>query len=140
VTGRKAKRLRHRWNGDEAQGRRGVEDPVGPIAKSSSRSCQVPLRAELIGASCYAAGISRSGHAPILSLCRALCEAGYDPSLSLVAFRDGIEAVRVRSIGEAAKFTIEDNKHGTPRFRLWRLRGGGASASDIKSGRSDATD
>ena len=70
------------------------------------------VRAELIGSSvCVADRVTARGFAPVLSLCRTLVEAGYDPGRPLEAWRDGILALRVRSIGEAAELII--NSKGT---------------------------
>jgi hypothetical protein len=44
--------------------------------------------------------------APLLDLCRALVEAGVDPTTPLEAYRDKTLCLRVRSIGEAAKLKI----------------------------------
>jgi hypothetical protein len=59
---------------------------------------QQAFRAELVGSNrCTTAGFTASGQANMLAL-------------------------RVRSIGEAARFAVEDNKTGRPTFRHWRDR------------------
>jgi hypothetical protein len=46
------------------------------------------IRADLIGAdTAVAAGITATGHAPLLTLCRRLVEAGHHPSTPLEAYR-----------------------------------------------------
>ena len=89
------------------------------------------LRAELIGSNtAIAIGITAIGYAPVLMLCRSLIVAGYDPATPLVAYRGLMLCLTVRSIGEAAGLTIEDDKNGTPTLRRWRdrvSRGGAAS-------------
>jgi hypothetical protein len=53
-----------------------------------------------------AEGISVTSPSPVLALCRKLIAAGYDPALSLVAYRGGALALRVRSIGEVAQLRV----------------------------------
>jgi hypothetical protein len=81
---------------------------------------QAPLRAELIGSDtcAIAAGITARGPSPVLALCRKLTEAGCDPRRRLHAYRDGTLCLIVRSIGEAARLTVEDRPGGgkPPRF------------------------
>src|SRR6516164_9622984 len=43
---------------------------------------------------------------PVLALCRELIAAGHDPSRPLHAYRDGVLALRIRSIGEAARLRV----------------------------------
>jgi hypothetical protein len=79
---------------------------------------QAPIPATLIGSdSCEAAGIRVRAHAPVLALCRELVAAGFNPAFSLEAWRGETLCLRVRSIGEAARFTVVDGRHGTPRLR-----------------------
>lgn len=81
------------------------------------------LRAELIGAdTCTALGITTHGSAPVLMLCRNLIEVGHDPATPLEVYRGATLALRVRSIGEGAALTVEDNRLGRPTFRRWRER------------------
>jgi hypothetical protein len=78
-----------------------------------------PIRADLIGQSqATARGITVSGrHAPILSLCRALIEAGHDPTTPLEAYRGSTLCLRVRSIAEGAALTVKESTgDGRPRF------------------------
>jgi hypothetical protein len=72
-----------------------------------------PIRAELKGSdTCITDdGIVARAHAPVLALCRQLIEAGFDPSRQLHVYRDDTLALRVRSIGEAAR--LEINPKGT---------------------------
>jgi hypothetical protein len=84
------------------------------------RTQAAPIRATLIGDNrCEAAGITVRGSAPVLALCRKLVEAGHDPAPALEAYRGETLCLRIRSIGEAAGLTVEDSRHGTPRFRRW---------------------
>jgi hypothetical protein len=58
-----------------------------------------------------------TGHAPVLKLCRELLAQGVDPDTALTVYRRGIVALKVRSIGEAARLTVKDDGNtGTPRF------------------------
>ena len=88
--------------------------------------------AELIGSNtCTAAGITVVDHAPVLALCRALVTAGHDPNRPLHAYRGDVLCLRVRSIGEGARLTIEDDRHGRPRLRRRRNRAGGCGARPL---------
>ena len=124
---RKAARLQHCGGSEEARGLDEIADHVGTIAKPSSQPGQaVPIRAELIGSDkCTAVGLTAHGSAPVLGLCRELVSAGHDPAMLLEAWRGDILCLRVHSIGEAARLTVEDDRHGRPRLRRWRARGCG---------------
>jgi hypothetical protein len=79
---------------------------------------QTPIRATLIGSDrCEAEGLSAHGYAPVLDLCRELVAAGFNPASRLEAWRGDTLCLRVRSIGEGARLTVEDNRHGTPNLR-----------------------
>jgi hypothetical protein len=78
-----------------------------------------PIRAELSGdGRASAVGITTTGNAPALTLCRRLIEAGLDPALPLEAYRGTTLSLRVRSIGEGAKLTVYEGTRGRPRFKL----------------------
>jgi len=69
------------------------------------------IQAEIIGNStCIAAGITVHAEAPVLALCRELVAAGYDPATRLDAWRGAVLALRVASIGFAAK--LRTSTHG----------------------------
>jgi hypothetical protein len=80
---------------------------------------QGAVRAQLLGSNQTTAhGVTVSGrNAPVLALCRALIEAGHDPDTPLEAYRGDLLCLRVRSIGEGARLTVEDGSDGRPRFR-----------------------
>jgi hypothetical protein len=61
----------------------------------------------------------RSG-AIVCQLCRKLIEAGLDPTEPMEVWRGNILALRVKSIGQAAKLTVDES--GTPRFAKWKPR------------------
>jgi hypothetical protein len=65
----------------------------------------------------------------VFALCRALVTAGHDPNRPLHAYRGDVLCLRVRSIGEGARLTIEDDRHGRPRLRRWRNRPKGCGAA-----------
>jgi hypothetical protein len=80
----------HRSDGGEAQSSGWLATPT------NSRPHTKPqlIRADLIGVSdligvdtAVAAGIAATGHAPLLTLCRRLVEAGHDPSTPPEAYR-----------------------------------------------------
>src|SRR5262249_8518728 len=86
--------------------------------------------AELIGSNtCTAAGVTVVDHAPVLALCRALVTAGNDPNRPLHAYRGDVLCLCLRSIGQAAQLTVEDDPRGRPRLRRWRSRGQGCGAA-----------
>jgi hypothetical protein len=55
---------------------------------------------------CKALGVKIQSPSPLLDLCRALVEAGIDPTTPLEAYRGKVMCLRVRSIGEAANLRI----------------------------------
>jgi len=109
------------------------------ISKRVQDFDQPPIRATLIGSDhCEVDGIVARGHAPVLGLCRALLAAGYDPRRPLHAYRGDTVALKIRSIREGARLTVEDNRRGTPSFRRWRNpgeRSGAAPPSACDSNR-----
>jgi hypothetical protein len=75
------------------------------------------IRTELIGDDiCSAEGIAARGGAPVLVLCRRLVATGYDPAAPLDAYRGATLALRVRSIGEAARLRIATHGIGFERL------------------------
>jgi hypothetical protein len=76
-----------------------------------------PLYAEMFGdnfARC--AGITVTAASPVLELCRRLVAAGHDPAQSLEAWRGSTLALRIRSIGAAARLTVTTGSNGAPVF------------------------
>jgi len=71
------------------------------------------IRAVIIAADqCETAGHKVRAAAPVLALCRELVEAGQDPACQLHVYRKGVLALRVRSIGEAARLSIRGDGVG----------------------------
>jgi hypothetical protein len=123
-----------------------IDELNGHVVSESKRLQdldQAPIRATLIGSDrCEVDGIVARGHAPVLGLCRALLAAAYDPLRPLHAYRGDTVALKIRSIGEEAAYTIEDSRRGTPSLRRWRNpseRSGGASPSACDSDRPLST-
>jgi hypothetical protein len=98
------------------------------------RKQRAAIRAELSADSCSALGITAFGPVPVLALCRLLVEAGHNPAIQLEVLRDDVQCLRVRSIGEGARLTVEDNRLGQPTIRRWRNRpAGDGAASPMRS-------
>ena len=65
------------------------------------------IRADLIDAdTCSAAGITATGNAPVLVLCRQLLAASLDPDSALAVYRNGTLALHVRSLREGAQLRV----------------------------------
>jgi hypothetical protein len=77
-----------------------------------------PIRARLISCDlCEAEGRTVRAYAPVLAMCRELVAANYDPARPLEAYRGDMLCLKVRSIGEGAKYTVKDSSAGTPSLR-----------------------
>jgi hypothetical protein len=93
------------------------------------------IQAELIGSSeCRALRLVVRGAAPVLSLCRQLILTGHNPDLPLEAWRGGVRALRIRSIGIAAGLTVSDDRLGRPRFRRWPSTSDVGAAPSARNG------
>ena len=80
------------------------------------------IRAVIIAADqCETVGHKVRAAAPVLALCRELVEAGHDPTCQLHVYRNGVLALGVRSIGEAARLSIRGDGVG---FRCGTEMGG----------------
>jgi hypothetical protein len=78
-----------------------------------------PIRAQITDSDhCEADGITVRAAAPVLAMCRKLLAAGYDPDRPLHAYRGDVLALKVRTIGEGAKLTVEESR--SPRFVRWK--------------------
>ena len=109
----------HRSDGGEAQS--SVLGWLATATNSRPHTKLQPVRADLIGAdTAVAAGITATGHAPLLTLCRRLVEAGHDPSTPLEAYRGTTLCLRARSIGAGARLTVREGFDGKPRFATYR--------------------
>jgi hypothetical protein len=77
------------------------------------------IHAELFGDDrASAAGISAHGTAPLLALSRKLIEAGHGSATPLEAWRGNTLALRIRSIGDGARLTVDE--HNGTRFAKWK--------------------
>jgi hypothetical protein len=75
------------------------------------------IRAEIVGSdTCAALGITTTGHAPVLALCRKLVDAGVDPVTPLEAWRGDVLCLKVRSIAQGAALEVRPASGGTPVF------------------------
>jgi hypothetical protein len=92
------------------------------------------ITARLIGSdTAIALGITATGVAPVLELCRRLLVASHAASTPLEAYRGDTLCLRVRSIGEAAR--LEINGHGTG----FKRAGGGGTAPPVRRTGSGAS-
>jgi hypothetical protein len=98
--------------------------------KSAHRIARRKIRAELIGSDeCMAAGLTMSGRAPVLALCRQLIADGHDPGLSLEVWRGPVLCLRVRSIAEAAQLRVATHGGGFERLPVYAT---GTIASPVR--------
>jgi hypothetical protein len=93
-----------------------------------------PIHAELDKSNrCDAAGHTVTGYSPVLGMCRKLIQAGFDPATPLHAYRGDMLCLKVRSIGEGAKWTIQDSNIGRPVLRHYQGRETTVEASPMRS-------
>jgi hypothetical protein len=98
----------------------------------------VVISAELTGSNncdCESYGISTTGHAPVLAMCRELLLAGCGPDQALEIYRAGALSLRIRSIGQAARLVVQNSENGRPHFRLARPERRGAAPPVRQNGR-----
>jgi hypothetical protein len=82
------------------------------------------IRAELTGSTfCRSGEHTVNGNAPVLILCRELIAAGCDPDRALEVYRGATLALRIRSIGAAAKLDVNSKGTGFVRHRPAVRRG-----------------
>jgi hypothetical protein len=110
-----------------------VEDALTAKHKTSND----PIEAELIGSSeCRARdrarGVTVHSSSPVLAMCRALVDAGYDPGRPLYVYRGETLTLRVRSIGEGARLQVTGSGVG---FRWGTAEDGDQGRRFTKSGR-----
>ena len=108
----------HCFDSDEARSFVGVGEHDGQTSKPAQFNTQAVIIGQLSGDdTCMAAGLSVVGITTVLDLCRMLVQRGDDHKMPMEVFRHGVLALRIRSIGEAAK--LEINGKGT-RFKKCR--------------------
>ena len=86
------------------------------------RTAAGAIRAQLVGDTCTALGITAKSDSPVLALCRKLVDAGRDPSAPLEAYRGDILALRVKSIGQGAHLKVDVAPTGRPFFKRDKSR------------------
>jgi hypothetical protein len=77
--------------------------------------------AELVGddsCRCQEIDAAVTANAPVLAMCRQLLATGIDPDTALGVYRQGVLALKVRSIREGARLTVKTAGNGTPIFTL----------------------
>jgi hypothetical protein len=77
--------------------------------------------AELIGddsCRCQEIDAAVTANAPVLAMCRLLIATGIDPDTALCVYRQGVLALKVRSMREGARLTVKTAGNGTPIFAL----------------------
>jgi hypothetical protein len=88
----------------------------------SRADCSIQaIVAELISSNrchCESHGLTTTGYAPVLAMCRELLRAGADPDMALVVYRNRVVALKVHAIGEAARLTVRSAGNGRPIFAL----------------------
>jgi hypothetical protein len=84
-------------------------------------SCQKHIIAcQIIGSDrCTYDSLVVKHNAPVLAMCRKLIEAGYDPERPLQAYRGDTLCLKVRTIAEGARLTVEEGPNG-PRLVPFR--------------------
>lgn len=106
------------------------------FARNYNNSRAAVISGALRGAeTAEAAGITVRAYAPALLLSRKLLAAGFDPDTALHLYRkNGTLALRVRSLGEAARLVVEDSNTGRPRFKPVRKERWGTAPSLRENG------
>jgi hypothetical protein len=108
----------------------GIRDAMSAVPKGAAGADAVIC--SLTGSDrCSADGLTVKHNAPVLAMCRALLDAGYDPERPLEAYRGDVLSLRVSSIGYGAKFTVEESRSGGApvlrRYKAFPGRAGGAA-------------
>ena len=76
------------------------------------------IRCELRGDdTACAEGLTATGRAPVLQLCRDLITKGHDVETWLEAFRDDVMCLRVKGLGKGAQLTVDERD---ARFCRWK--------------------
>jgi hypothetical protein len=96
-----------------------VHNKISPSITPIDSCAQVgAVYAELSGSNTATArGFTVHGSAPVLKLCRRLVAAGVDPRLPLHAYRGETLCLKVRSIVEGARLTVDE---AGPSFTRWK--------------------
>jgi hypothetical protein len=85
-----------------------------------SEQLLTPIAAELIVSHCCESlGSVGKGNRPVLSLCRSLLAAGFNPDQALDVYRAGTPALRVKSLRAGARQRVKEPDHGRAHFCKW---------------------
>jgi hypothetical protein len=101
----------------------------------------IPVVCQLVGSGrCEVDGLVVKHPAPVLAMCRALIDAGYDPRRPLEAYRGQTLCLRVSSIGYGAQYTVEESRSGgAPVLRRYKAFPGRAVALPMRQNESPST-
>ena len=99
-----------------------LSDPYRAERSTTStrqRQCAV-IRAEIVDSNrCTAGGITATAHAPVLTLCRELLSAGFDPTAQIEAYRGPTLCLIVPTNKTGAALTMDERrKQKTKPFRF----------------------
>ena len=98
--------------GNRSGNNHGLIQGARAIFKTSAAAVGA-IVAELIGSdTIVCAGQTTISPTPILDLCRELIAEGFDAKASLIACRNGVPAVTVTAIGEAARLEVNGKGSG----------------------------
>ena len=79
------------------------------------------IRGEFYGSDyCVADGHTAYGHAPGLKMCRVLLEAGYEANRPLHIYRGDVLALKIKTIGWGAMYTVGEDQHRSPYLRKFK--------------------
>jgi hypothetical protein len=82
---------------------------------------QVPLIGELSDDNCCRIGeVVSTGRTPVLTALRELLSQGVNPDAAAEIYRNGVLALRVRSIQAGAALTVSEETDRPPRFKRWK--------------------
>ena len=78
------------------------------------------LIGELFDDTCSLAGVTAGGRTPVLTACRQALALGINPASAVEIYRQGVLALRIRTLAAGAQLTVEECSDGRPRFRSYR--------------------
>jgi hypothetical protein len=88
------------------------------ISATTARFNSLPVYGELSGDdTCTCSGLTVRANAPVLAMCRQLLAVGLDPDTAMEVYRGAILALKVRSIGEAARLDVNSKGTGFVAYR-----------------------
>ena len=88
--------------------------------KSRIEQPLTPVAAELIASHCCESlGSVGKGNSPVLSLCRSLLAAGFNPDQALDLYGAGTPALRVKNLRAGARQRVTEPDHERAHFCKW---------------------